>query len=428
MKKILVVDDNEQNLYMLQVLLSADGYTVEQASNGAEALEMARRAPPGLVISDILMPVMDGFSLCRAWKSDERLKDIPFVFYTATYTDPKDEDFALSLGAERFIIKPSEPASFLETLRQVLATHQAVQLQPARQPVDDAGYYRAYNATLIRKLEEKVMQLEEAKRALEADIARRRQVEASLQQLNAELEQRVEARTHQLQSAQERLVQQERLATLGRLARGVSHELRNPLGVISNAVYYLKIILPGEDAKVREYLEILERESQAAAQLIAHLLNYANIQPGERQPVAPLELVNQALARHPAPASITVLVDLAPDLPQVFVAPDQIEQALGHLLVNAHQAMPGGGSLSLRGRRAAPGDQPGVWLEVQDTGPGIPPEHMPSIFEPLFSTKPRGLGLGLALSQKLAQANGGDLQAHSQPGQGALFSLFLPIR
>src|SRR5512137_1297157 len=134
MTKLLVVDDEHQNLYMLQVLLSANGFDVELASNGAEALELARRAPPDMIISDILMPVMDGFTLCRAWKEDERLKQIPFVFYTATYTAPRDEDFARSLGAARFIVKPVEPDKLLVLLRETIAAHEAGKLAVPRQP------------------------------------------------------------------------------------------------------------------------------------------------------------------------------------------------------------------------------------------------------------------------------------------------------
>src|SRR5512139_771905 len=182
MSTLLVVDDNQQNLYLLQVLLSANGFQVELAANGAEALEKARRAPPDMIISDILMPVMDGFSLCRAWKEDERLKHIPFVFYTATYTDPKDEEFALSLGADRFIIKPVEPDRFLALLSETWKDYKTGRPVAPPQPVEEAEHYKEYNAVLIRKLEDKMLQLEEANRILEHDITERKRAEARAQE------------------------------------------------------------------------------------------------------------------------------------------------------------------------------------------------------------------------------------------------------
>src|SRR5687768_6381062 len=109
MTKILIVDDNEEDRYMLRVLLEGHGYEVAEAANGAEALEIATRDPPDMIVADILMPVLDGFSLCRQWRRDAQLKKIPFVFYSGTYTDPRDQAFALSLGADRYIIKPIEP-------------------------------------------------------------------------------------------------------------------------------------------------------------------------------------------------------------------------------------------------------------------------------------------------------------------------------
>lgn len=188
MTKILIVDDNQQNLYMLQVLLSAKGYEVEQASNGAEALEQAHKNPPELVVSDILMPVMDGFALCRAWKKDKQLKNVPFVFYTATYTDPKDEDFALSLGAERFIVKPMEPDIFIITLQETLASSRAGKLAAQCEPVREAEFLKEYNAALVRKLEDKVLQLEDKNRALELDISERKKGEEKIRQQLAELQ------------------------------------------------------------------------------------------------------------------------------------------------------------------------------------------------------------------------------------------------
>ncbi|MFQ5341560.1 MAG: response regulator [Anaerolineae bacterium] len=165
--KLLVVDDNEQNRYMLQVLLGGHGYQVEAAANGQEALEKARSAAPDMIITDVLMPVMDGFTLCRKWKSDDQLKYIPFVFYTATYTDSRDEEFALSLGAERFIVKPVQSDIFVEMLQDVIAEHKAGRLAAPREPVEEETVHlREYNEALIRKLEDKMLQLEEASQQL----------------------------------------------------------------------------------------------------------------------------------------------------------------------------------------------------------------------------------------------------------------------
>jgi putative nucleotidyltransferase with HDIG domain len=160
MAKILIVDDNPQNLYFLEILLGTNGYEVMQAANGFDALEMAKADTPELIISDILMPKMDGFTLCKNWRSDERLKDIPFIFYTATYTEEKDREFALSLGADRFFIKPMEPNDILLAIKQLLEAHERKELpnQPT-QPTEEDQFLREYNEVLVRKLEHKMLQL-----------------------------------------------------------------------------------------------------------------------------------------------------------------------------------------------------------------------------------------------------------------------------
>jgi PAS domain S-box-containing protein len=186
---ILIVDDNEPNLYQLQVLLSGSGYQVLTAVNGADALTTARQNPPDVVISDILMPVMDGFTLCREWKKDERLRQIPFVFYTATYTDERDREFALSLGAEQFLVKPEEPEVFIRIIREVTQQLQRPPASPAADtpariqveepPKEESRYLTQYNEVLIRKLEAKMQQLEQANRQLERDITERKKAEES---------------------------------------------------------------------------------------------------------------------------------------------------------------------------------------------------------------------------------------------------------
>jgi putative nucleotidyltransferase with HDIG domain len=218
MNKILIVDDQEQNLYLLKALLSGNGYQVLEATNGAEALALARTNPPNVIISDILMPVMDGFSLCREWKMDDGLKDIPFVFYTATYTDPKDQEFALSLGATRFIVKPVETEEFIVMLRQLIKEVESGALAaPEKSLHEEVTYYRMYNEALIRKLEDKMLELEQANRALEEDIAVRRRAETEITRL--------------LEESRRRLRQVEALHAID-LAISASLDLRTTLKVL----------------------------------------------------------------------------------------------------------------------------------------------------------------------------------------------------
>jgi PAS domain S-box-containing protein/putative nucleotidyltransferase with HDIG domain len=167
MVKCLIVDDLEPNLYLLEAILKGNGYEVESARNGSEALEKARQNPPDVVISDILMPVMDGYDLCREWKADETLKHIPLVFYTATYTDSKDEAFALSLGADRFVIKPQEPDVLIRLLREVLDESYSARQVAARPLGEEMEIFRQHNEILFRKLEKKMADLEKANRELQ---------------------------------------------------------------------------------------------------------------------------------------------------------------------------------------------------------------------------------------------------------------------
>ncbi len=183
MIRIVIVDDKEENLYLLRALLTGHGHEVIEARHGAEALVKARQSPPELIISDLLMPVMDGYTLLRHWKADDRLKQIPFIVYTATYTEPRDEKLALDLGADAFILKPAEPESFLARLREVLAKSESHEPTPARAPEgEERVVLKEYSEALVRKLEEKTLQLEQKNRELQANITECKQVEAALRE------------------------------------------------------------------------------------------------------------------------------------------------------------------------------------------------------------------------------------------------------
>ncbi|HNT91400.1 MAG TPA: PAS domain S-box protein [Smithellaceae bacterium] len=167
MKKIiLIVDDNSTNLYVLKSLLESEGMETITAKNGKEALAKARSHPPDLIVSDILMPVMDGYTLCRHWKSDDQLKHIPFIFYTATYTEAKDEKFALSLGADLFIVKPQEPEVLINMLSKFLSAQYVVKPAQLKPLGEEMEFFRQYNEILFSKLEKKMLDLETANQQL----------------------------------------------------------------------------------------------------------------------------------------------------------------------------------------------------------------------------------------------------------------------
>jgi signal transduction histidine kinase/DNA-binding response OmpR family regulator len=162
-KRILIVDDIDANLYLLRALLTGSGYAVMEATNGAEALELARSEPPDLMITDLLMPVMDGFTLCTTWRGEPALVNIPIIVYTATYTDPRDEEVARSAGADVFLVKPAEPERLLHIIGDVLRRHAAGTLgtHPGGAVAADQ-FLRLYNSALIRKLEDKLEQLHDS--------------------------------------------------------------------------------------------------------------------------------------------------------------------------------------------------------------------------------------------------------------------------
>ena len=178
---VLIADDNKQDQYMLKVLLEGHGYKVTSAPNGVEALKAARENPPDIVFSDIMMPVMDGFTLCREWKRDKQLKKIPFVFYTAMYTDPRDEKLASELGSDKFIVRPIAPEKFIEQVKQVLEEHQQGKLVLSQKaPPREELFLMKYNEALVRKLEDNVLQLEETNVGLVREISDHQRTEDAL--------------------------------------------------------------------------------------------------------------------------------------------------------------------------------------------------------------------------------------------------------
>lgn len=227
-----------------------------------------------------------------------------------------------------------------------------------------------------------------------------------------------------LGEAEAQLARREKLVVLGQLAGSVGHELRNPLGVMANAVYYLEMVQPDAPEDVREYHAILRTQIALAERIVTDLLDFSRVRAPRMETVTVARLFEDQVARVPLPPAVRLVRELPDGACQVRVDAVQIGQVLFNLLLNAVQAMDGGGGVLTVRARIAPDV---VHLDVADTGPGVPAGFEDRIFEALFTTKARGIGLGLAVSRGLAEANQGRLTLRSTPGAGAVFTLSLPV-
>jgi CheY-like chemotaxis protein len=423
--KILSVDDKAENLYMLEALLRGHGHEVDSASNGLAALDLARANHYDLIISDILMPRMDGFQLCREMKRDERLKEIPFIFYTATYTDSRDAAFALSLGADRFLVKPVDPEFFLRELSAVTAQKQARLSATAQEepPEDEAIYLKEYNARLIAKLEKKMLDLETANRALLEDIAER------------------ERAAHERTKLEDRLRQAQKMEAIGTLAGGIAHDFNNILAGIMGFADLGLLEAQDPAAATSNFKEIL-RAGQRARDVIRQILSFSRHQEQYRKALSLEPAVQEALTllRATLPASIEIVASFDAQAPAVLADGAQVHQIVTNLATNAWHAIgdrPGKIDIRLSAFRVDsdfsqthPDLRPGRYtrLSVSDDGQGIDPAVAERIFEPFFTTKEpgRGAGLGLAVVHGIMRASDGAVTVNSQPGLGATFHLYFP--
>ncbi len=269
------------------------------------------------------------------------------------------------------------------------------------------------------------------------EIAERKQAELQIANYAEHLAQEVSERTSELRDAQEQLVRQERLALMGQLAGSIGHELRNPLGVILNAVYFLKMVAQKDTSdKVKEYLTIIENEARTSDKIVTDLLDFTRLKSIDRETVSVSDLISETLERFPVPPSVEVVLEISPDLPKIYVDSQHMIQILRNLTVNASQAMASkiiaglttGVSTTGKLTLSANVHDEMVRLNIQDTGVGIPPENLPKLFEPLFTTKIKGIGLGLAVSKKLIEANGGRIEVKSEAGVGSTFTIWMPVK
>jgi two-component system NtrC family sensor kinase len=244
-----------------------------------------------------------------------------------------------------------------------------------------------------------------------------------LRQGAAELEERVEQRTRELRETQVQVIRAEKMAAVGRLAASVAHEVNNPLQAI--ALHLQLIADDGLSDQNQEQITILQQELARIAKIVQRLLEFQRPKHGRRSAQDVLFLLEGVLAlagKQLQQNNVSVTWQVDEDLPPILAAGDQVKQVFLNLVLNAAEAMPGGGELTIHGAQSAAD----IIITFSDTGPGIAPEDMAQIFEPFFSTKSTGTGIGLAVSREIVTNHGGILQAQNHPQKGAIFTVTLP--
>jgi two-component system NtrC family sensor kinase len=244
-----------------------------------------------------------------------------------------------------------------------------------------------------------------------------------LRQAAADLEARVEQRTRELRTSQARVIRAEKMAAVGRLAGSVAHEVNNPLQAITLHLQLVTDEINSQSAQ--EQINIVQHELDRISEIVQRLLEFQRPKLARRSRQRIEDLLEEVLAlagKQSQQAGVSIDYHLEDDLMPVLASGDQIKQVFLNLILNAIEAMPGGGKLTIRGRSS----DDVVIITFTDTGPGISPEEMNQLFEPFFSTKQSGSGLGLAVSQEIITSHGGLLEVFNHPQSGAVFTVTLP--
>ncbi|HEY4210740.1 MAG TPA: ATP-binding protein [Steroidobacteraceae bacterium] len=390
--RILWADDNTDMRDYVSRLL-APAYEVIAVGDGQAALEAVRDRLPDLVLSDAMMPRLDGFGLLKALRADERTRRLPVILLSARAGEESTVE-GLAAGADDYLMKPFSARELLARVR----TH-----------VELAQQRRAWESELERRVEERTAQLAAAA--------------ARQEQLNAELKDAYD----ELRQTQQAVLQQERLRALGQMASGIAHDINN---AISPVMLYTETLLDRESTltpRAREYLETIQRAVDDVAHTVARLREFYR-QREQNLSLTPVELnrmieqvVDLTRARwnnmpQQSGTVINVQTELANDLPQVMGAESEIREALTNLVFNSVDAMSQGGTLTLRTGHDSSGS---VQLEVLDTGIGMNEETRKRCLEPFFTTKgERGTGLGLAMVYGVVQRHSAEIDIRSEVGRG----------
>lgn len=413
---ILIVDDQAANRMVLRAQLESEELTLREAANGVEALQLLEREPVDAVISDILMPTMDGFRLCHEIrKSTGRYATVPFILYTSTYDSPSDRELARTVGADDYIVKPAPVAVVIEALRKARLQPRK-RVRAAKERLADSYVLEQYSAALVRKLEERNEELQEALGTL-------RTANDKIHNLNQNLEERVARRTVELEAANK---------SLDSFSHSVAHDLRTPLSHISlNADTLRERAARHLDPLSRGCLQTIISASERMAQLISRLLEYSRVGRVEIHPTAVRldAVLDEALdAVRPEAGDRRVQWHREP-LPSVLGDRDMLRQVLINLLSNALKYSRTRDPIRIEiASMAGAGKE--VVILVRDNGVGFDMGQAGNLFKAFHrlhaDSNFEGTGIGLASAYQVISRHGGRMWAEAAVDKGATFFFSLP--
>jgi signal transduction histidine kinase len=380
-ERVLIVDDEEDLRYVYTRQLRGDGYLLDTAADGEEAIEKIRTNEYAVILTDMRMPRKDGLAVIAAAR--EHLPDAEIIVLTGH-------------GSLENALQVFKAGNIFEYLLK---------------PLDDIG---VLNTVVARAIERR-----------------------NLRKHNRELFEQLQRAYEELRQKSEMLIQQEKMSAIGVLAAGVAHELNNPLtavvGFAQMIAEKLKKNRPAnwsdaEYERAQQALENLVQGAHRARDIVGSLLRFARATKPEARSFVDINqtlrdafvFTEHLLLRH----GIVLEKRLAPELPPVWGNAARLQHVFTNLLINAQQATPSGGIVRVITERA---DEPkGVWVHVEDTGEGIPPDALEQIFEPFYTRKEHGTGLGLSIAKQIVEEHGGEIRVESELGKGSRFSVFLP--
>jgi PAS domain S-box-containing protein len=365
--RILVVEDNADMREFLRQIIAED-YLVETAENGAQAWQVARTRPPDAIVSDVMMPEMDGYELVARLKADAQLKKIPVVLLTAKASREEVVE-GLRSGADDYLGKPFAPAELKARLESVL---------------------RLYR--------------------MQWDL---------------------EATLKALRETQEQLIHTAKMGAVGTLIAGLSHELNNPLSAILMNVQALAETPSADEGLVKRLSRSIENQTRRCARLVHALLDFSRKRPAAREPISPAALFGR-ISEFCEPMARQRDIRLRfqeGDAKHLHVCVQEVETALLNLITNAMAASPAGGEILVKAEERIRAERDGVQISVVDTGSGIAEDVLPRIFDPFFTTKPpgQGTGLGLSLTRKIVDDHGGTIFVESKKDRGTRVEMWLPV-